>query len=96
MITNKKVLAVTLARGGSVRIPRKNIVDLNGSPLIKYTIDEVKKSKYIDNYYVSTEDSEIACICKMLGAQVHNRPIELAKNTSTTAEALLDIVIKNN
>ena len=43
MINGKSVLAVTLARGGSRRIPKKNIADINGKPLIRYTIDEVKK-----------------------------------------------------
>ena len=44
MINGKKVLAITLARGGSKRVPKKNIADINGNPLIQYTFDEVKKS----------------------------------------------------
>ena len=59
MINGKKVLAITLARGGSKRVPKKNIADINGKPLIQYTFDEVKKSKYIDRYVVSTDDIDI-------------------------------------
>ena len=47
MINGKTVMGITLARGGSKGIPRKNVIDVNGKPLIQYTIDEVKKSKYI-------------------------------------------------
>ena len=75
MINNKKVLAITLARGGSRRIPKKNIADINGKPLIRYTIDEVKKSKYIDKYIVSTDDNEIFNYCLTeAGVTVFERP----------------------
>ena len=63
MINGKSVLGITLARGGSKRVPKKNIKDINGKPLIQYTIDEVKKSKYIDRYIVSTEDMDIMKVC---------------------------------
>ena len=59
MINKKSILAITLARGGSKGVHKKNIADLNGKPLLQYTIDEVKKSKYIDNYIVSTDDIDI-------------------------------------
>ena len=49
-----KILAITLARGGSKKIKNKNIKLLNNKPLIWYTISEAKKSKYIDDYIVST------------------------------------------
>ena len=55
----KKVLAITLARGGSKEIKKKNIKNLNGKPLIWYTIKEALKSKLIDRYIVSTDDKEI-------------------------------------
>ena len=47
-----RVLAVTLARGGSKGVPNKNIHHINGRPLLWYTIKEVKKSKYIKDYYI--------------------------------------------
>ena len=59
-------MGLTLARGGSKRVPRKNVIDVNGKPLIQYTIDEVKKSKYIDNYIVSTDDEDIKLVCREL------------------------------
>ena len=66
MINGKSVLAITLARGGSKGVVKKNITNLNGKPLLQYTTDEVKKSKYIDHYIVSTDDVEIENVCKKL------------------------------
>ena len=56
MIGNKKILAITLARGGSKSVPRKNIKEICGKPLIAYTIEEALKSSYIDDFIVSTDD----------------------------------------
>ena len=71
-MANKKyrILAVTLARGGSKSIKNKNITKINGKPLIYYTIKEAKKSKLISRYLVSTDDKKIASVCKKLGADV--------------------------
>ncbi len=60
MIGDKKVLAVITARGGSKGLPGKNIKDLNGKPLIYWSIKEPLKSKYIDKLIVSTDDEKIA------------------------------------
>tara|TARA_B100001094_G_scaffold266480_1_gene269378 strand:- start:3635 stop:4321 length:687 start_codon:yes stop_codon:yes gene_type:complete len=95
MINNKKVLAITLARGGSRRIPKKNIADINGKPLIRYTIDEVKKSKYIDKYIVSTDDNEIFNYCLTeAGVTVFERPE--ASDTQTSVKALYQVVQCHN
>lgn len=84
-----KILALILARGGSKRIPRKNIKELGGHPLIYYTIDVAKKSKYINRIIVSTEDEEIAAIAKKNGAEVpFYRPKEISKSDSTELDAL--------
>ncbi len=56
MIGSKKVLAVVPARGGSKRLPRKNILPLGGKPLIGWTIEAANKCEYIDRVIVSTED----------------------------------------
>ncbi|MBC2400055.1 cytidylyltransferase domain-containing protein [Clostridium tetanomorphum] len=81
MTNNKRILAIIPARGGSKGIPRKNIKDLNGKPLIAYTIEEGIKSKYIDKLIVSTEDKEIADISKNYGAEVpYLRPEEISKD----------------
>jgi len=89
MIDNKTILAITLARGGSKRVPRKNIADINGKPLLQYTTDEVKRSKYIDNYIVSTDDVDIENICKKLDVTYFQR--KEANDTQTSAEALWEV-----
>lgn len=70
------------ARGGSKGIPRKNIVDINGYPLIAYSIIACRKSHNIDRVIVSTEDDEIAEIALSFGAEVLSRPCEYALDTS--------------
>lgn len=81
MYKGKKVLAVIPARGGSKGVPRKNIKDLGGKPLIAWTIECAKKSKYLDRVIVSTEDNEIASVAQKWGAEVpFMRPMELAQD----------------
>ena len=64
------VIAIIPARGGSKRIPKKNLVDLAEKSLIAYTILGAKKSQYLQgNIYVSTEDEEIAKVAKRFGAR---------------------------
>ena len=60
-----KILCVILARGGSKGIPYKNIYKINNHPLISYTIEAAKKSKYIKKVYVSTDDKKIAQQAKL-------------------------------
>lgn len=83
-----KVLGVTLARGGSKGVPRKNIRDLAGKPLLAYTIEEALQSKYIDYYYVSTDDKEIATVARRYGAMVIDRPEYLASDNTPSIDAL--------
>jgi CMP-N-acetylneuraminic acid synthetase len=84
-----EVLAIIPARGGSRGIPRKNIVDLCGKPLIAYTIDAALKSTAITRVVVSTEDEEIAEISKQYGAEVpFLRPKELAEDRSSIGDAV--------
>ena len=90
MINGKSVLAITLARGGSKGIPKKNIVDINGKPLIQYTIDEVKKSKYIDHYIISTDDDDIFDYCYKT-AKVSTFERKDASDTQSSAEALWEV-----
>lgn len=85
-----KILAVTLARGGSKKIKNKNIVLLNGKPLIYYTIKEAKKSKWISDYVISTDSLKIANISKKYGSEVpFLRPKSLSRDKSTSVDALL-------
>lgn len=83
-----KVLALILARGGSTRIPKKNITLLGGHPLIFYTIDAAKKSKCINRIIVSTDSREIADAAVKCGAEApFLRPAEISKSDSTELEA---------
>jgi CMP-N,N'-diacetyllegionaminic acid synthase len=92
MINNKKILAVTLARGGSVTIKKKNIVNICGKPLLQYTTEEVKKSKYIDRYIVSTDDDDIKEVCNSLNVEYYNRSDEFAQATSKSADSLIEVI----
>ena len=93
MFENNRILALIPARGGSKGILHKNITPLAGEPLIKYSIDAAKQSKYIDYVLVSTDDAEIADIAKKYGAKVpFLRPKELASDTAKTIDAVLHAI----
>ena len=83
-----KILAIIPARGGSKSVPRKNIKEIGGKPLIAYTILEAKKSPLIDRVVVSTEDKEIANISRNLGAEIVERPQDLAEDSTKTEPVL--------
>lgn len=90
MFENKKILAIIPARGGSKGVPKKNIIEIFGKPLIQHSIECALNSKYIDKVIVSTEDIEIAEIAKKCGAYVPFLRIpELATDTSKTIDALV-------
>lgn len=90
MFNGDRILAIIPARGGSKGIPRKNIIELCGKPLISYTIEAGLHSKYLDYVMVSTDDKEIAKISKASGADIpFLRPAELAQDESKTIEVIL-------
>lgn len=90
---NIKILAIIPARAGSKGIKDKNIVDLNGKPLIAYSIDAALKSKYIDKVVVSTDGELIAKIAKEYGAEVpFIRPKDLASDTAKTIDAVIHCI----
>ena len=85
----KRVLAITLARGGSKEVKKKNIKKINNKPLIWYTIKEALKSKLIDRYIVSTDNKEIKKISQKHGADVpFLRPKNLATDKASSVKAL--------
>ncbi len=88
MYTNKTFLAIIPARGGSKRLPRKNVLDLCSKPLIAYTIEAALKSKNINKVIVSSDDEEILDISKKFGADIIKRPIDLANDTATTFDTI--------
>ena len=83
-----KVAAIIPARGGSKGLPRKNILEIAGRPLIAWSIESAIKSELVSEVYVSTEDEEITEVSLQYGAKVINRPAFLAEDDSTTAEVL--------
>lgn len=82
------ILGVTLARGGSKGVPGKHTRMLGDKPVIAWTIDEVKKSTLIDEYYVSTDDDGIFQIAARRNVPVIIRPPELCLDTTPTIPAL--------
>lgn len=89
MINNKTVLAVIPARGGSKRAPRKNIKDFRGAPLIHWSVQAARGSKYIDRTVVSTDDAAIRLVAHThLLAEVIDRPEVLATDTATNEDVL--------
>ena len=85
---DKTFLAIIPARGGSKRLPRKNLLDLAGQPLVAWSIEAGLNSKYIDNVVVSSDDVEILAISKRYNAETIVRPAELASDTATTFDAI--------
>jgi N-acylneuraminate cytidylyltransferase len=95
MFGNKKVIAVIPARGGSKRLPRKNILPVGGKPLIGWTIEAAKKSKYVDELIISTDNQEIADVAGVFGVSVpYLRPESLSTDTATTQSVLLHTIEK--
>lgn len=92
MIDSSYVIAIIPARGGSKAIPKKNIMNFCGKPLIAWSIEHAIKSKYVTDVYVTTDDPEIACISQKYGAKIIWRPAELATDTASTEEALLHAI----
>lgn len=74
--------AFIFARGGSKGLPRKNVLEIGGIPLVGHSINHAKKIKNIKNIYVSTDDNEIAQISKEYGAHLIKRPFSLSQDNS--------------
>ena len=84
------ILAIIPARGGSKRVKRKNIRNINNKPMIAYTVEAAKKSKYITRLIVSTDDDEIANIALNFGAEV---PFLRPSMYSTDKAKSIDLVL---
>ena len=90
MIEGKSVLAIIPARGGSKGVPRKNIRVLAGRPLIAWTIEEAKKSRYIDRLILSSDDPEIIRVAGEWGCEApFVRPPELARDDTPGIDPVL-------
>jgi pseudaminic acid cytidylyltransferase len=88
-----KTLCIIPARGGSKRIPKKNIKLFLGQPILKYSIDAAVQSKIFDEVMVSTDDDEIAEVAINIGATVpFKRSLESSGDYATTFEVILEVV----
>lgn len=91
---SRKRVAIIPARGGSQRIPRKNIIDFRGKPMIAWTIEAAKKSELFDRIIVSTDSEEIAKVSLEWGAEVPFLRDAHADNYSPVSEATLHTLIQ--
>lgn len=82
-------LAVIPARGGSKRLPRKNVLPLAGRPLLEYTVNAALGSGAFERIVVSTDDDEIAAVARAAGAEVLSRPAALADDHTPASEVTL-------
>ena len=83
MINREPCLGLVLARGGSKRIPRKNMMPIAGHPLIYWTIEAAKRSSAIDTIVVSSDDSEILTFAETEEVESIIRPEELSEDHSS-------------
>jgi len=86
------ILAIIPARGGSKRLPGKNVKPLLGKPLITYSIEQAKQTTHTMRIVVSTDDAEIKKVSLKCGAEVLDRPADLATDTATTMSVLHHVV----
>ncbi len=90
-----KNLCIIPARGGSKRIPRKNVKSFLGKPMLAYSIETALKSGLFEEIMVSTDDAEIAEVAKQHGAKVpFMRSAETASDFATTADVLKEVISK--
>ena len=93
MYNGKRILALIPARGGSKGIKNKNIIHLNGYPLVSYSIRASLESKYVDDTIVTTDSEEIAKVSRKYGANVpFMRPAELATDQARSIDAVLHAI----
>lgn len=82
------VVSIILARGGSKGIPKKNIIDFCGKPLLAWSIEHARSAKDVSAVHVSTDDKEIAKVAEEFGAKVIWRPAELSGDTASSEVGL--------
>ncbi len=89
----EKVLAIIPARGGSKGIPRKNLIELCGKPLIVWTIEAALKAECVDRVVVSSDDDEILALASNLGVVAMRRADALATDEATTDAVIEDVLL---
>ena len=84
----KKNIAIILARGGSKGIPKKNVLDFCGHPLVAWSVIQAKLSKKIDDVYISSDSQEILEIANKYGAKIIKRPSNISGDSAKSEEAI--------
>lgn len=84
-----KVACLIPARGGSKRLPRKNLLPIGGKPLVVHSIDGARGSRRVDRVVVSTDDPELERVARAAGAEVVRRPPEISGDSASSESALL-------
>ena len=84
-----KVIVIILARGGSKGIPRKNVLDFAGRPLVAWTVIQAKLSQEVDEVYISSDSNEILEIAEKYGAKIIKRPVEISGDSAKSEEAII-------
>lgn len=92
MNKSKKMIAHIPARGGSKRVPGKNLRNLAGQPLLAYTVKATLSCKELSSVYVNTDSDEIALLAEKLGVPVYRRRSELAADAVTSEDFNMDII----
>jgi CMP-N,N'-diacetyllegionaminic acid synthase len=87
--TDAGIVAIIPARGGSKGVPRKNVRDVAGRPLLSWSVADALESALVGAVYVSTDDEEIKAVARAAGALVIDRPTSLATDTASSEDALL-------
>jgi CMP-N,N'-diacetyllegionaminic acid synthase len=90
MISDRSVLAVITARGGSKGVPGKNVRMVAGKPLLGWTIDAARRSRYIDRLVLSTDDPQIMALATTLGCEA---PFQRSAALATDAASSIDVVL---
>lgn len=85
-------LAVIPARGGSKRLPRKNVVPLGERPMIAHVLETARQTGLFERVIVSTEDAEIGDVAEGAGAEVHWRPEDLASDQASVVQVCVDVL----
>jgi CMP-N-acetylneuraminic acid synthetase len=88
----KTFLAIIPARGGSKRLPNKNVLPLAGKPMLVWTIESAIQSKYLDEIVLSTDSDDIIKVAGNYKIKTIKRPIELASDTAKTVDVVKHVI----
>lgn len=92
VVMTNRAIAIIPARGGSKGLPRKNILDLAGKPLINWTIEACLQSSFVDRVIVSSDDEEILAVATNAGVEALRRPKELAADWTLTVPVISHVI----